>query len=331
MSDSGVLPWHGQQWQQVAAARMADRMPHALLLAGQPGLGKSQFALRLSRALVCTSITPSGEACDQCRACHLSGIGGHPDQLQVVPEEPGKAIRIDAIRQLGGKSVLSAQEQGHRVIVIDPADAMNRAAANALLKTLEEPASRTLLILVSSHADRLPPTIRSRCQTIKFPVPDRDASLAWLKGKVDSADLDALLALAGGAPLQVLRAVEEGWSETGRSVVDELQALKSREGNPLKVVENWQKRPLPLLLDSLKRCLTDMVKVRVGLNAQTLYLPGSYKALQSLSHDIDLQQVFRLNDDVMQAERASSNNLNGPMMLEHFAIRWLEITRPRGR
>jgi DNA polymerase-3 subunit delta' len=331
VSNAEILPWQERQWRQVVDARQADRMPHALLLAGCSGLGKSQFATRLSRALVCTAITPSGEACGRCRACHLSATGGHPDQLLVQPEEPGKAIKIDAIRQLGGKSVLAAQEHGHRVIVIDPADAMNRAAANALLKTLEEPASRTVLILVSSHADRLPPTIRSRCRTIKFPVPRGNESRAWLEQKVDSSSLDALLAITGGAPLQVLRAADEGWSEIGNSMIAELQALRLRKANPLRVVEDWQKRPLTLLLDSLKRCLADILKVGSGLGAQSLYLPDSYKALQTLSQDIDLQLVFRLSDDVMHAERALANNLNVAMMLEHLAMRWLEITRPRGR
>lgn len=331
MTTSEGFPWHAAQWQRIAAARRAARMPHALLLAGPQGLGKAAFARRLSAALVCTQPLESNDACGVCTACRQARAGSHPDQHWVAPEEPGKMIRVDAIRDLTTKSVLAAQQGGYRVFVIDPAEQMNRAAANALLKTLEEPASRSILILVSSHPDRLPATIRSRCQLVKFAIPGGDAVHDWLSGQAAGAAWDELLAISGGAPLRALQALEEGWIDAGQRMGAELDALKGRRTNPLQIVEEWEKRPLRLVLDSLKRCVTDLVRLASGLGAAALYHPARCADLQSLAQGIDLQQLYRFNDELLQLDRDASNNLNVQMMFEHIANRWLQITRPGGR
>jgi DNA polymerase-3 subunit delta' len=331
VSGANVLPWHEEQWLPLVAARHAGRLPHALLLAGRAGLGKGRFARRLAESLLCVQGSLGGDACGQCRSCHLAQTGSHPDLIRVEPESEGKMIRIDAIRQLSGKSFLAAQEGGYRVIVIEPAEAMNRAAANALLKTLEEPASRTVLILVSSQADRLMPTIRSRCQQVRFGMPPREQVMQWAGGMIEHGDAEALYAISGGAPFTVLRAAEEQWLDTDQALVDELSQLKQRKSNPLAVVEKWEQRPIKRMLDSLKRCLSDLVKVGQGLPGDTLYHPGLRDDLQTLAQGIDLLPVFRFLDDIIDAERGLTSNLNEQMILEGLAAQWLEMTRPGGR
>jgi len=324
------FPWHAGQWQRIAAARRAGRLPHALLLAGPHGLGKGAFGRRLSAALVCAQPTASGDACGVCAACRQALAGSHPDQHWVVPEEPGRMIKIDAIRELTAKSVLAAQEGGYRVFLVEPAEQMNRAAANALLKTLEEPVSRSILLLVSSHPDRLPATIRSRCQLVKFAIPGRHEVRTWLSSRVMSEELDDLLAISGGAPLRALRASEEGWIDAAQRLAAELLALKRRKTNPLQVVEEWEKRPLNLVLDSMKRCMTDLVRLASGVDDAPLYQPALRVDLQSLGQGIDLQQLYRFNDELLQLDRDAARNLNVQMMFEHIANRWLQITRPGG-
>ena len=331
MNTARRFSWHSEQWRRIAAARMAGRLPHALLLAGAGGLGKAAFATRLSDSLVCTRPDGEGDACGVCAPCRLTRAGSHPDQKLVVPGEPGKMIKIDAIRDLTASSVLSAQEGGYRVFVIDPAEAMNRASANALLKTLEEPVSRTVLILVSSHPDRLAATIRSRCQVVKFAVPPIEEVRAWLAERADPASFEELLAISGGAPLRALQAQEEGWIEESRRLSGELATLKQRKANPLSIVEEWEKRPLTLLSESLKRCLSDLIKLASGLWDTTIYHPGLRGELQSLSEGIDLQLLYGFNDDLVRLDRESSHNLNVQMKLEYIANRWLQITRPGGR
>ena len=311
-------PWHTEAWQRLATA-------------GPAGLGKSDFARRLSRALMCTRPDENGDACGACRACHLSAAGNHPDQSRVVPGEPGKPIKIDAIRQLIAGGVLTAQDAGLRVFVIDPAEAMNQAAANALLKTLEEPASCSLLILVSSHPDRLPATVRSRCLRVRFAVPEQRLVRHWLNLHTVPEEVDDLLAVSGGAPLMALRARDEGWLEEGRRLRAELAALKAGHSDPLEVVEKWEARPLTLVLSSLKRCLCDLIRLGSGLIEYSVYFPALRADLQSLGRDLELNSLYRLYDELLGLERDAVCNLNEKMMLEHLANHWLQITRPGGR
>ncbi len=324
-------PWHREQWRRVARARASGRLPHALLLAGPPDLGKSAFSRRLAYALVCAEPDAAGEACGRCAACRQALAGSHPDLRILTPQEAGKQIRIDAVRSLTDASVLAAREGAYRVFLIEPADAMNRAAANALLKTLEEPSARAILILVSSHPDRLPATIRSRCQVLAFHIPAASEARDWLATKTQSTeDLDELLAISGGVPLRALLAREQDWLEQGRLLARELLQLKKRKVNPITIVEEWEKRPLPLLSDSLKRCLNDLVKLASGLRDVAIYHPGMRADLQCLGEEIDLRGLHRFNDELLQMERDAPRNLNAQMQLEHMVNRWLQLTRPGG-
>ncbi|HOP17132.1 MAG: DNA polymerase III subunit delta' [Chromatiaceae bacterium] len=331
MNATEHYPWHLDQWRRMAAARVAGRLPHAILLVGAPGLGKSAFAGRLSDALVCTKPDHDGDACGECGACRQARSGNHPDQRLVAPDEPGKPIKIDAIRELTAKSVLCAQEGGYRIYRIEPAEAMNRPAANALLKTLEEPASRSVLILVSSHPHRLPATIRSRCQVVRFANPDSDTVRNWLGPRTSGADVDELLAISGGVPLRALQALQEGWVTEGQRLVDDLGALRQRSINPLQIVEEWGKRPLTLVFDGLKRCVSDLIKLANGLAGNPIYHLRMRDDLQCLGQGIDLRQLYRFNDEILRLERDSTNNLNVQMLLEYIANRWLQITRPGGQ
>jgi DNA polymerase-3 subunit delta' len=330
MSAAEALPWHAAQWRRLAAARRAGRMPHALLLAGAAGLGKSAFAQRLQNALLCTQPGEGGDACGQCSACRLSRAGTHPDCHRIVPEAEGKPIRIDAVREIAERNVLAAQSGGYRVFVLEPADALNRPAANALLKTLEEPASRAVLILVSSHPDRLAPTVRSRCQQVRFGLPPVTEVAGWLAGRVPESEAESLLAIAGGAPLRALEARESDWPGLARSLVAELDALKRRRNNPLQTVENWAAWPLNLLLGALQRCLADLVRLAAAGSVPVLYHPDLSPELQSLGQGIDLQALFRFGDELARLELESGRNLNVQMQIEHLVNRWLDTTRPGG-
>ncbi|RMG36493.1 MAG: DNA polymerase III subunit delta', partial [Gammaproteobacteria bacterium] len=145
-----LLPWQTDRWEELVARRRSGRFPHALLLSGPQGIGKRQFAHRVAAALVCDATDPAAAPCGSCRSCRLVRSGTHPDIRWLTPEAEGKAIRVDAVRSLIDQSSLTTQAQGMRVFIVEPADAMNAAAANALLKTLEEPPASSCLLLVSS-------------------------------------------------------------------------------------------------------------------------------------------------------------------------------------
>lgn len=331
MSEVERYPWHAEAWQHLVTARASGRLPHALLLAGPAGLGKSAFARRLSDALVCTQPDDNGDACGSCRACQLSAAGSHPDQSWIVPEEPGKLIKIDAIRQLIASGVLAAQDAGLRVFVLDPAEAMNRPAANALLKTLEEPVSSSLLILVSSYPHRLSATVLSRCQRVRFRIPEEELIRSWLSRHAAQEDIDGLLAVSGGAPLAALQARDEAWLEEGRRVTAELAALADGRSNPLEIVEKWERRPLTLVFDTMQRCLFDLIRLGNGLIEGKAYFPALRDDLQSLGRGLELKFLYHLHDALLGLERDTVRNLNEKMMLEHLANQWFQITRLGGR
>lgn len=210
-TEAGCLPWQGDHWTMLADLRVAGRLPHALLLAGPAGTGKARFADAFASLLLCAA--PGGRRCGECRGCRLVAAGNHPDLAWLRPEELGKAIRVDQVRALREFCAARPHQGGWRIMVIDPAEALNANAANALLKTLEEPGAETLLLLVSHEPAGLPATIRSRCRLLRFPVPDAAAGLAWLRGQLPAeVDARALLEIAGWRPLHALTLIDQARS-----------------------------------------------------------------------------------------------------------------------
>ena len=201
-------PWQADTWRRMVSLVESDRLPHGLLLAGSSEIGKGDFADRLARLLLCMAPV-GGEPCRNCRACTLYEAATHPDFLHIEPPPPGKVIKVDQIRELGEFLSHTASAGPRRVIIVNPAEAMNLNAANAFLKTLEEPGRDVILILVSHQMSSLLPTIRSRCRIIPFPVPEWGEVEAWLRspGRDPEAVRQAMV-LAGGRPLRALRLLD---------------------------------------------------------------------------------------------------------------------------
>jgi DNA polymerase-3 subunit delta' len=188
-----------------------ERWPHAWLIEGPRGVGKRALALEFARALLCESPRPGHRPCGACPGCLWVAAGQHPDLRRVEPVDvddegnvtPAEVIRIDAIRRLSEWTQITSHRRGAKVAVIVPAERMNAAAANALLKTLEEPPPGTFLLLVAHQSGRLPATVASRCRRLAVARPPADVAARWLAGQ-GVTRADSLLAQAGGAPLLAL-------------------------------------------------------------------------------------------------------------------------------
>ena len=225
----GLYPWQHEAAERILAER--TRWPHALLLTGQRGIGKRALALELARALLCESPRAGGGACGECASCRYVAAGQHPDLRVVEPvtvDDDGVAtpvewITVDPIRALIDWAQLTSHRRVAKVAVIEPAERMNAAAANALLKTLEEPPPSTYLILVSAAPGRLPATVRSRCRRMVAPAPETGTSRAWLAAR-GVADGDQLLAQAAGAPLAALALADAGYQAERNAWLKELAA-----------------------------------------------------------------------------------------------------------
>jgi DNA polymerase-3 subunit delta' len=237
-----VLPWHRRQWAGLRAALAAGRLPHALLLTGPDGIGLGEFALTFARALLCERApAPDGaeKPCGQCRACVLSQAGNHPDILRVAPAEAGRQIRVDEIRALLEFMHLSSQSGRAKAAIIEPADAMNRSAANGLLKTLEEPPPGAVLMLCSHQPGRLPITIRSRCQQVAFSGDQGAEACAWVAARLDldPAAATDLLRRAGGAPFRAVALAESDVVPKQARLIEDLCRLLQQPGNPVPVAQ----------------------------------------------------------------------------------------------
>jgi DNA polymerase-3 subunit delta' len=154
------------EWQYLLSRRDNNNLPHSLLITGQKGAGKTPFALAFAELLLCAE--QGTKACGQCRSCKLFQAKSHPDFKFIQPEAGGKIIKIEQIRDVIDMLNKKAHQNGYQIIIIKPAHAMNNAASNALLKTLEEPQGQVMLMLLTEQPASLLPTIRSRCQRINF-------------------------------------------------------------------------------------------------------------------------------------------------------------------
>lgn len=227
-------------------------------------------------------------------------------------------VAIDQVRDLGTDLSLTSQLGGGKVAIITPADAMNAASANALLKTLEEPPQQTYLLLISDRPGRLPATIRSRCQQLRLPAPDRDRAVAWLtdQGRPEAAEV---LPLAGGAPFRALQLLDRGASDQHASWMDDWMQSVTGKRSPMTVAAHYSKADLALLFEWLVSAL--MVMIRLKLSPESN--PGSSRLLarlQSTSKNIDLRDLYQYLDQVYRSLRLSGTTVNQQMLLEDLLI-----------
>lgn len=249
-----LAPWQAEVYARAVRALAEGKLGHALLLAGPPDLGKREVAETLATRLLCTQPRADGLPCGSCRGCRLApaqtnGLATaqlHPDlqRIGLEPNEKGDKLRseivVDQVRRLSQWFALTPQFGGAQVALVDPADAMNTAAANALLKTLEEPAPGRYLLLVTSRPGRLPATIRSRCQRLEFRLPSEAESRAWLASQgFQGKRLESALAAARGNPGLAARWLREGGLELREGVLHQLEQVAGGRAAPVAVAQAW--------------------------------------------------------------------------------------------
>ena len=241
-------PWQGAQWDNLIEQHKAGRLPHAIMLNGPIHVGKSQFSRALAQRVICGEPI-GGYACGRCKACKLIAANSHPDLKLVMPEEEGKAIKIDQVRALCEFIAKTSQQGGWKVVIIEPAEAMNINSANALLKSLEEPSPNTLIILVCHQLSAISATIRSRCRMLSFAIPPANQSLDWLRQVVTGEqDPKWLLEQAGGRPLQALKLVESDTLEQQAAFDQLLQQLTEQRVSAVVAAEKcYRQAPLAIV------------------------------------------------------------------------------------
>jgi DNA polymerase-3 subunit delta' len=318
------FPWQTSIWDHLRASQQNNRLPHAILLTGDSGMGKAQFAQAFAQSLLCTNRNQEGHACMQCRGCQLFQAGTHPDFTLLSPEEEGKNITVDQVRRLGSYFSMTSQYEGFRVAIITPAERMNAAAANSLLKTLEEPPAQTLLLLVSSQSSWLLPTVRSRCQQIHFQRPGRDITLPWLKAQLDNHDndMELLLNLSNEAPLKALKMAQDNSIQERHALFNEIEDMQKGLLTPADIAERCLKRNPKQVIDWLSSWVSDLIRLGLSEKPPGLVNQDLVKFLHQNRNRLDLLQAFRYLDRLHEALRLSYTQVNMQMLLEDMFIGW---------
>jgi len=328
-----LLPWQQLQWQRLQASRQQDRLPHALLLTGPQGLGKNHFARLFAQSLLCEANNADATPCGQCRYCQLYQAGSHPDIRFVSPLEGKKGIGVDQIREIGQFMALKSHYAGHKLVIVSPAETLNINAANSLLKTLEEPSARTLLLLVTHLPAQLPATIRSRCQEIRFGSTDRQTGKAWLAEQIGaSAELELLLALADNAPLKALQLANEGLLAQRQTLFEQVEQLAAQQLDPAVLAAQCSKTGVPESLQLFYSWSTDMLRYKsTPLEPPHCSNPDLKARLLKLANQVSLAALFQLQDRIRQAQQEFERNLNPTLIMESVLIQWQNIFRVRNR
>ena len=303
------------------------RLPHGILLAGAPGTGQPEIGAWLAMRLLCRAT--GNRPCGSCADCRLVLAGSHPDYrwIGVLPDK--KEISIEQMRALSEALTLRSYRGGAKTAVIAPAEAMSAKAHNALLKTLEEPAGETYLVLAVSRIDRIPKTILSRCMRIALPLPETGVALDWLRQKAANDDWPALLSLAGGAPFQAEELATAGLDGLDAEMQSAIAAAAERKLDIVAFAEASAKNAPTARLIWLETWLTRNLKE--AALASDLVNNNRLPWLRAPGVDTKIRAGFGLLDQLREARRLAGSSLNMQLLFEGLAISLAALVGPPAR
>ncbi len=322
--------WQKNKWEKLLARKAS--LPHAILLHGRAGVGKHVFAESFSHALLCQQTLPTGHACGQCQSCQWLKEGVHPDFKWVTPEDDSAAdsntkkrsgkksqISVSQIRQLYEYLSLSThQVSGYRIILISPAEALNIASANALLKMLEEPPENTLFLLVASQPQRLLPTIISRCQAVDLPMPSQAEASTWLVEQgINEAEASDALAYAGGAPLAAL--AMQGQLETNQKLIKQL--AQGAKLNPATSAPLLLSLGMEQAVEMMQKWTFDLISAR--LEQSLHYHVKLASTFQVLCKSVNLSALMQFQRKLIELKKSANHPLSNEMQLENILLQYV--------
>lgn len=339
---SNVYSWQQDIWQRLI--QRSNLSSYALLLNGRQGIGKLVFARNLVTAMLCQKPLSNKEACGECASCRWLTSGEHPNFYQIQPEalsgqitealseeesatskakkKPSQQISVDQIRGLTDFVNLSAHQQGYKIILIHPAEAMNQAAANALLKKLEEPPPGVIFILVSHRIQQLLPTIRSRCQLIAMPIPGVATAEDWLRQQgVDNPE--ACLAAASFAPLSALAFNDPDYIAQHDLFLEQISAPATL--NPIFLAEKMQRADLPTVVSWQQKWCYDLLSF--GTTGKIRYHASRHAAIKSLVMCINTKALVTYSRSLLSTQKLSRHPLNARLFLEEMLLIYKSLVR----
>ena len=334
MSDFPIVhPWNQELWQHLTLE--PERANHALLFNGDKGLGKKDLAFSLAHFVMTDAHSQSAD---------LFAAGSHPDLHVLMPEDhiqedllgayakryleahsgkPKRTITIDQVRKLSSTLTTHPHISSHRVIMILAAQTMNRNAANALLKSLEEPPANTLFLIVTDDISSLAKTVRSRCSLINFNAPDFESGEAWLKlqNQIPETEIASHLAMANNHPIQALTLYEEGYLESLKSVFTDVNSLWTRRTEATQAAKSWQAIGGLKSIDILQKLTTDLLRCCLSKDPQTVYFPVQKSWVQSVAMKLSSQRLQDVIDELIYAKKMLATSVDELLVLETVSIK----------
>lgn len=286
----GVSMSTSSQWQLLQNAYRQNRLSHAYLLSGMRDIGKTDFARDFATFLLCEKKS----SCGQCRSCILMRAQTHPDFLLIAPHEKNHSIKIDQIRALGDALSRTALHCGYQIVLISPADAMPLAAANALLKTLEEPHGHIIFFLIDHQEHVLPATILSRCQKLYFHAPEKITSF-----------------------------IEKEHAKLEDDLIKHLEDISRRKKNAIALAPSWQKN-MTIVLRLLLLIAVDISRIQHHVNEAYCISSSHVKKLIPIAQTIDVIALQKWMRCILEklSFYTQGINLNAQLCLEDIFIAW---------
>lgn len=329
-----IYPWHRSQWQELL--RRGATLPHALLFRGREGTGKLDFVRKLAQSLACESPVAGGAGCGGCQSCRWFAAGTHPDYREMLPEvmrpadaekarakgrKPSTEMVVEEVRELHDFINLTSHLSRGKTIVFYPAETLNRNAANALLKNLEEPPASTRFMLVAHRPSYLPATVISRCEQVAMPTPQAAEAERWLRDNgVDDPELS--LAHTANAPLAALNLNDrEFWLQ--RKVL--LEALATRPLDVLTLAERIREYPLVQLLGWLLRWSYDLLSLKSA--GRVRYNPDFESVLTQVAQRLRAADIARFHRLLVRQQRDVHHPLNSRLFIEHLLLSYVALLR----
>ncbi|MCK7544701.1 DNA polymerase III subunit delta' [Marinobacter bryozoorum] len=329
------MPWLMPVLEQFGQALDQGRLPHASLVTGERGVGKRHLAECIAALLVCDRRTPGMRSpCGECRQCLLVAGESHPD-IRVYQPEKSRMIRIDQVRALSQFAVASPQVAGIKVAIVDRADQLNINAANALLKTLEEPASDVVLLLLQETGRPVLPTIRSRCRVLPLATPRAEEATGWLAAELASreqapdTDRQALaLHLAGGAPRLALELLDSDFLTRRDAALEAFRQFMKGAITVAAAARTFRDLGLEATLNLMEAWANDLARVMAGGDARD---PGIVEVVRYLATSNPPWRAHQLVDAIRDSRRALVNNVSPELETDRLLVQWRGLMPVRKR
>ena len=324
--------WQKTLWSNLCDQFESQQLAHAYLISGPRGTGKDLFANAFAKYLMCVSPNKS-IACGGCKNCLLGREAGHPDIIKIIVEEGSRDIKVEQIRALSDFLVQTSQGGRAKITLITDAHHMNTAAANALLKTLEEPTPSTYIFLLSHLPGSLPATIRSRCQKLIMPTPSNKDAVDWLKQHIpDQEDPQFLAIAAGNCPLLALELARSGGLDHQQQFLQKLTQLTSGKTSIQATVGLATKLGETEVIGYLREVSTTLIKYLL-INQKPSEIESHQAILLELfrGKEVAYQQILlslmRFYEQVIESQRQlmSGANPNPQLIVESLLWRWSQL------